>query len=70
MASPGSAFTPSVAAAVAAMAAEGPRAVAARAETRLPRDLAGLARASSLALDGLAAADVHVAADLIAAWHD
>jgi len=59
-----------VAAAVTAMAAEGPAAVAIKAEGRLPRDVAGLARAADVALDGLPTADVHVAGDFLAAWHD
>lgn len=52
------------------MAKDGPSAVVAAEEARLPRDLAGLARASTVDLSPLAGADLHVAADLVAAWHD
>jgi DNA polymerase (family 10) len=59
-----------VAAAVAAMAAEGPAAVATKAEGHLPRDVGGLARAADIPLDDVPLSDVHVAGDLLAAWHD
>lgn len=52
------------------MAKDGPARVAAAAEGRLPRDLAGLVRVGSLDLATLPPGDHHVAADLIAAWHD
>jgi len=52
------------------MASDGPAVVAAEAESRLPRDLAGLARAVSVDLGPLAGEDLHVAADLAAAWHE
>lgn len=67
---PERAFDPVIAPDVAAMAAGGPANVAAAAEARLPRDLAGLARAGSFDLSTLPPGDHHVAADLIAAWHD
>jgi DNA polymerase (family 10) len=45
-------------------------AVASAAEGRLPRDLAGLARTSAIDLAAWPPGDLHVAADLLAAWHD
>lgn len=52
------------------MASDGPSVVASAEESRLPRDLAGLVRAASVDLAPLAGEDLHVAADLAAAWHD
>jgi DNA polymerase (family 10) len=52
------------------MAKDGPAKVAAAAEGRLPRDLAALARAAAVDLATLPPGDHHVAADIVAAWHD
>jgi len=55
---------------IAAIAAGGPVGALTAAEIALPRDLAGLVRADSIDLGALPADDVHVAADLAAAWRD
>ncbi len=70
LADPERSFDPAIAPDLAAIAADGPIAIAAAAEARLPRDLAGLARAVGIDLDALAVDDVHVAADLAAVWHE
>jgi DNA polymerase (family X) len=67
---PTRAFDPLIASHVAAIAREGPAAAAAAAEGRLPRDVAGIARIAGIDPAALADAGVHVAADLVAAWHD
>ena len=67
---PARAFDPAIAPHIAAIAAEGPAAAATAAERRLPRDVAGIARAG-IDLDGARRGRrLHVAADLAAAWHD
>jgi DNA polymerase (family 10) len=67
---PARAFDPAIAPQIAAIVREGPAGAVSAAEHRLPRDVAGLARAG-IDLDALAAANgVHVAADLAAAWHE
>jgi DNA polymerase (family X) len=70
LADPGAAFDAAIAPRIAAMASDGPSVVATAEESRLPRDLAGLVRAMSVDLAPLAGEDLHVAADLAAAWHD
>ena len=68
---PARAFDPAIASHIAAIAREGPAAAATAAEGRLPRDVAGIARApASISTPLAAAAGVHVAADLAAAWHE
>jgi DNA polymerase (family 10) len=67
---PARAFDPAVASHIAAIARQGPAAAVTAAEARLPRDVAGIARAAGIDLSALADAGVHVAADLVAAWHD
>jgi DNA polymerase (family 10) len=54
---------------VTALAAD-PAGVAWAAEARLPRDLAGLARSAAFDLAALAGTRIHVAADLLGAFHD
>jgi DNA polymerase (family X) len=70
LADPERTFDPAIAPDLAAIAADGPIAIAVAAEAKLPRDLAGLARAVGIDLDALAVDDVHVAADLAAVWHE
>jgi DNA polymerase (family 10) len=69
-ADPARTFDPAIAPQLAAIASGGPAAVVAAEEEKLPRDVAGIARAAGIDLDALADAGVHVAADLAAAWHD
>jgi DNA polymerase (family X) len=69
LADPPLAFDPAVAAQLRAIGTSGPAGVVAAEEARLPRDVAGIARAVGIDLADLADAGVHVAADLAAAWH-
>ncbi len=70
LADPVRTFDPAIAPQIAAIARGGPAAVLAGEEARLPRDVAGIARAVGIDLADLADAGVHVAADLAAAWHE
>ncbi len=70
LADPARTFDPAVAATLAAMGSSAPADVVAAEEKRLPRDVAGIARAVGIDLADLADAGVHVAADLAAAWHE
>jgi DNA polymerase (family X) len=70
LADPGGTFDPRIASEIAAIAAGGAVGAMTAAEIALPRDLAGLVRAESIDVGALSADDVHVAADLAAAWHD
>jgi DNA polymerase (family 10) len=63
-------FDPAIAPQLRAIGTSGPAAVVASEEARLPRDVAGIARAAGIDPAALADAGVHVAADLVAAWQD
>ena len=67
---PARAFDPAIASHIAAIAREGPAAAATAAEGRLPRDVAGIARAPASISTPSPPRGVHVAADLAAAWHE
>ena len=70
LASPARHFDPAVTAQIAAIASQGPAAVATAAEIGLPRDWLGVVRAAGIEIGMLPGDGVHVAADLVAAWHD
>src|SRR6185436_511992 len=67
---PGFTFDARIGAEIAAIASGGPQAAVTAAERDLARDAAGLARAESIDLRGLSRNDVHVVADLAAAWRN